>query len=124
MSLDMSTAEKVNGYPKLAREIELRPEFAIFRRFGGLNAMNLLYLQAELALLEESLQEQQKADSESGHSRKTKYARSWYQLSSSEEDGDTKQLVLVYKIRETLKQYSTYLQRESVQALYVSFNRG
>jgi hypothetical protein len=42
----------VNGYPKLARHMGASPEIAIFRRFGALNAQNLLYLQAELVHLE------------------------------------------------------------------------
>ncbi|CAI6333416.1 unnamed protein product [Periconia digitata] len=94
---------------RFARQIELRPECAIFRRFGSLNALNLLYLQAELVLLEESLHEQQKTDSESTHPRRIKYARNWYQLEHSEEHGDKRQLELVHKIRDTLKQYNDAL---------------
>ena len=99
-------ADRVKGYPKLAGQIELRPETAIFRRFGALNAENLLYFQAELVLLEEELREQQLADSLSNHPRRSKYALSWYQLSTSEEDGDAQQLRLVFRIRETLRLYS------------------
>ncbi|KAJ4294547.1 hypothetical protein N0V90_008238 [Kalmusia sp. IMI 367209] len=109
MASNKPLARKVRGYPKFAGQIELRPEFAIFRRFGALNAENLLYLQAELVLLERSLGEQQKADSESSHQRKSKYALNWYQLSNSEEHGDTKQLDLVLKIRKTLKEYNDAL---------------
>jgi hypothetical protein len=99
-------ADKVKGYPKLAGQIELRPETAIFRRFGALNAENLLYFQAELVWLEMELKKQQAEDSLSGHPRKSKYALSWYQLSTSEDDGDVRQLSLVLKIRETLRLYS------------------
>ena len=60
MAADIPLAEKVRGYPKLAGQMGLRPEVAIFRRFGALNAENLLYFQAELALLERDLQEQQR----------------------------------------------------------------
>jgi hypothetical protein len=104
-------ADRVKGYPKLAGQIELRPETAIFRRFGALNAENLLYFQAELVLLEEELREQQLADSLSNHPRRSKYALSWYQLSTSEEDGDAQQLRLVFRIRETLRLYSMSLSR-------------
>jgi len=86
--------------------MELRPELAIFRRFGALNAENILYFQAELVSLEQSLRKQQKADSESGHERRSKYALNWYQLSSSGDHGDTTQLDLVLRIRQTLKDYS------------------
>ncbi|KAF1967562.1 hypothetical protein BU23DRAFT_542456 [Bimuria novae-zelandiae CBS 107.79] len=101
--------KKVRGYPQFASKIELRPEFAIFRRFGGLNAENLLYLQAELSMLEEDLQLQQKIDSESNHERRSKYALNWYQLSRSRSHGDTTQLDLVFRIRDTLKQYNDAL---------------
>ncbi|KAF2441486.1 hypothetical protein P171DRAFT_497717 [Karstenula rhodostoma CBS 690.94] len=99
-------AKKVRGYPKLAGQIGLRPELAIFRRFGALSSENLLYLQAELVLLERKLEEQQKVDNESDHERKTKYALNWYQLKHSAEHGDTVQLDLVLRIRKVLKQYS------------------
>jgi hypothetical protein len=99
-------ANKVRGYPKLAGQIGLRPELSIFRRFGALNAENLLYLQAELVLLEKALDEQQHIDDASNNLRRSKYALNWYQLKNSERNGNTEQLELVYRIRETLKQYS------------------
>lgn len=34
----------VRGYPKLVAEMAKTPEHAIFRRFGALNAHNLLYM--------------------------------------------------------------------------------
>jgi hypothetical protein len=40
-----------NGYTKLAIQMGQYSEMAIFRRFGALNAQNLLYLQAELVQL-------------------------------------------------------------------------
>jgi len=112
MAADIPLAEKVRGYPKLAGQMGLRPEVAIFRRFGALNAENLLYFQAELALLERDLQEQQREDSRSKHPRKCRYALSWYELSTSEHNGDQRQLQLVYRIRQTLKQYSRFAPRE------------
>ncbi|KAL1600692.1 hypothetical protein SLS60_007080 [Paraconiothyrium brasiliense] len=102
-----ASSEKAQGYPMLAAQIEQRPEMAIFRRFGGLNAENLLYLQAELVLLEEELQKQQLEDCNSNIEPKTKYARNWYHLRNSRSNGDSRQLDLVHTIRETLWQYST-----------------
>jgi len=99
-------ANKVNGYPKFAGQIEIQPELAIFRRFGYLNALNLLYFQAELTSLEEDLQRQQLEDNNSGHPRISRYAWSWYELSTSGNNGDQTQLELIYKLRETLRQYS------------------
>lgn len=108
MALTDPLAIRVNGYPKVAGQIELLPETAIFRRFGGLNAQNLLYYQAELAGLEEELHRQQLQDSCSGHSGKANYAFSWYHLSRSDGDNEKRQLQLVYRIRETLRLYSRY----------------
>jgi uncharacterized protein YukE len=41
------------GYPKLAQLFERHPSTAIFRRFGFLNMMSLLRMQAKLMALEE-----------------------------------------------------------------------
>ena len=96
----------VTGYPKLAAKIAVQPEAAIYRRFGALNAQNLLYFQGELMDLEERLAEQQVLDNNARKGRKSEYAKNWYCLQDSEVDGDTEQLDLVLKIRETLKEYS------------------
>lgn len=111
MTPHISLRNKVTGYPKLAAQIGLRPELAMFRRFGALNAENLLYYQAELVDLEKSLQKCQEADRASGVGRKPSYSVNWYWLRESEAglDGDTKQLNLVLRIRETLRLYSKIL---------------
>lgn len=82
------------------------PETAIFRRFGTLNAQNLLYLQAELVSMEERLRKLQRVDATSSVGKKSKYARNWFYLSQSRKDGDEKQWRLVRRIRQTLKEYS------------------
>ncbi|KAF2193865.1 hypothetical protein K469DRAFT_709321 [Zopfia rhizophila CBS 207.26] len=101
--------DRIMGYPKLAAQIEIRPETAMFRRFGALNAENLLYYQAELVQLEKLLRECQLADSLSSKGRKSKYALNWYWLRESRADGDTRQLDLVLRIRETLRLYNEAL---------------
>jgi hypothetical protein len=98
--------EIVVGYPKLAAKMELQPELAIYRRFGALNAHNLLYYQAELVDLEQQLKKQQVQDDNNPHGKKNMYGRTWYRLQDSEEDGDTEQLDLVLKIRKLLHEYS------------------
>jgi hypothetical protein len=106
----MSLADRVRGitigYPKLAAVTELQPEVAIYRRFGALNALNVLYLQAELEDLEEKLRAQQAKDDSDPMGKKSLYAKTWFRLKDSAFDGDTEQLHLVMKIRETLKEYS------------------
>lgn len=99
-------AHVVVGYPKLAAKFESLPESAIFRRFGALNAQNLLYYQAELTYLEGKLQAQQHRDSNFGSKSERKYAVDWYWLEGARRNGDASQLELVLKIRALLKEYS------------------
>jgi hypothetical protein len=109
--------KRLKGYPTLAGEIEMRPEMAMFRRFGALNAENILYLQAELISLEGELRKQQSDDNASGHENKVKYAVNWLHLRHSRRNGDTKQLDLILKIRESLSQYSTHSTAQKKQSV-------
>lgn len=105
------------GYPRLASLMGAHPETAIFRRFGQLNVLNLLYLQAELTNLENSLHEAIKADSESKNFERSIYSRDWQTLQESVTvegqkcGGDPTQWNLVLQIRDKLNEYSkaTYL---------------
>ena len=96
----------VNGYPKLAYHMGTSPEVTIFRRFGALNAKNLLYLQAELVHLEKKLCELEERDNQSGEGMKSQYARDWFWLSRSENDGNNEQWQTVLDIRKKLGEYS------------------
>jgi hypothetical protein len=97
------------GYIKLASLMGAHPEVAIFRRFGTLNAQNLLYLQAELISLDLKLKRCAKADAESGHPDRTIYDRDWQSLHESLQapDGNPEQWQTILSIRKTLKEYST-----------------
>ncbi|KAI9694216.1 MAG: hypothetical protein M1822_003488 [Bathelium mastoideum] len=53
------------GYPRLAKRMGLLPKIAIFRRFGFLNQLNILYMQAELQYLEKKLKKVQIGDNAS-----------------------------------------------------------
>ena len=87
----------------------IQPEMAIFRTFGELNIRNLLYLQAAICDLEKKLQEQEIKDYQTKEGgSKSSYTLDWYYLRHSYRDGDTKQLDLVLKIRQKLKEYSKY----------------
>ena len=99
-------AEVVIGYPRLATTIEAQPENSIYRRFGALNAQNLLYLQAELQWLEIELREQQVLDNQDTQGNGHKYATNWYWLKESEGTSNENQFRLVLKIRAVLKEYS------------------
>ena len=85
------------------------PEVAVIRRFGSLNARNILYLQAELMALEPKLNECVKADANSGHQDRQIYDRDWQTLSESlqpENGGNPEQWKTMLSIRALLKEYS------------------
>ncbi|KAL1643913.1 hypothetical protein SLS58_004588 [Diplodia intermedia] len=106
------------GYPKFAELMSAIPETAVFRRFGALNALNLLYLQAELIHIEQDLREVQLSDHRSQEGDKSLYAKNWFFLSVSEKDGDEEQIKLVERAREKLDKYNAALiQQKEILAM-------
>lgn len=107
---DSNTIElgKMGGYTTLASMMGAHPEVAVFRRFGSLNAQNILYLQAELTSLELKLKKIVETNFASGHQDRTIYDRDWQTLSDSAQaaDGNPEQWLTILKIREKLKEYS------------------
>ncbi|KAI4920753.1 uncharacterized protein J4E92_008397 [Alternaria infectoria] len=103
----------VKGYPKLAAQMEILPELAVFRRFGALNAQNLLYMQAELTYLENKLRERQLADHMDPSGKRVAFALNWFWLRESANTGTGEQLELVMKIRKTLKEYNDALTQQA-----------
>jgi hypothetical protein len=93
------------GYPKLAGHMGLIPETMMFRRFGALNARNLLYYQSELVHIEQSLEELEHIDSKSKIGQKASYALDhfWINIADPIRDGDNRQKLLVERMRELLK---------------------
>jgi len=98
--------ELVTGYPKLAGHMEIEPEATIFRRFGGLNARNLLYMQSDLCSLEKKLIKREQEDNRSRDSKSKDYALDWYWLSQSRIEEDREQIDLVLEMRRLLKEFS------------------
>lgn len=86
------------------------PEAAVFRRFGVLNAQNLLYLQAELVSMEERLRKLQAKDNPRPESS-LKYTMNWFRLCNSENQGEgiDEGYGLVKEIRAKLREYSMFL---------------
>ena len=106
---DHPLGELIAGYPKLAGQMGLLPEAAIFRTFSALNARNLLYLQAELTTLEKELILCEKQDSKDVAK---KYAIDWFWLEQSKfEPESAKQHDLVLQMRMKLKEYSVFSSR-------------
>lgn len=101
------------GYPKMGLLMGKCPEYAIFRRFGALNAENLLYLQAELKVLEAKLRIYQEADRNSEHEDRKIYSLDWETLENSGNNATTSsgneqnQWNTILAIRGKLKEYST-----------------
>jgi hypothetical protein len=100
----------MEGYAKMAFLMGEFPEVAIFRRFGALNAQNLLYLQAELKELETSLRKYALEDQNSGHPERIYYSKDWFTLKEScdatYEGADGNQWSTMLSIRAKLKEYS------------------
>jgi hypothetical protein len=98
----------MEGYAKIASLMGRYPEVAIIRRFGALNAQNILYLQAELTILETRLRELSIENEASLQPDKRAYSRDWdtLRLSASTNAGDGRQWETMIQIRGLLKQYS------------------
>jgi hypothetical protein len=94
------------GYAKIASTMSHHSELAIFRRFSKLNLQNLLYLQAELTLLEKDLDELVERDKTNPN--RGFYTKDWWSLAESSDDEEgQEQWDKVLQIREKLKEYST-----------------
>jgi hypothetical protein len=118
-SREMSPA----GYAEMSGLMGKSPEFAIFRRFGALNAQNLLYLQAELTGLEKKLKEHELDDQCSDTGFRSVYSRDWETLASSCDlhsgaENDPKQWQTFMAIRAKLKEYSMAFETLSPELLY------
>lgn len=108
--------EYLPGFADFSHFIASDYSLSIYRKFATLGARNLLYLQAELQLLERRLHDLDEGDQliielsdvaeekqkvESG-------ARSWEDLEQQAEDGDQQQaekLNIIYKIRKLMQEY-------------------
>lgn len=101
----------MNGYHDLASVMGRYFELGIFRRFGTLSTLNLLYLQAELTDLEEELKVLAQSDIERGNDgdlRRSFFAQDWRKLSKPLCNGDEKQWEKMLQIREKLKEYCKF----------------
>jgi hypothetical protein len=99
----------LQAYPKLARMMSLSSETAIFRRFGELNLINLLRLQAELHDLEHQLQEIREEDYRSKDPVRQGYVCDFRLMKDWVEQGDSLQYDLLISISKKLEEYSNPL---------------
>ena len=96
------------GYPRLSERMGVRTETMIFRKFSALNSRMLLYMQAELALLEKRLHAAERRDNVDPVGWRSKYATNFFWLLKSAEDSPGTQLALVQQIQKKLQAYSIY----------------
>ena len=97
----------MEGYEKLAQLMgnsHTDGHFLIFQKFEHMSAQNLLYLQAEIVNLQETLAGLAKEDAESEDPERQLFARDWWALSSAEDSG---QWEIFLQLRSKLKEYCT-----------------
>lgn len=94
-----------DGYGKVAELMSAHDEFAVLRRFRHLNIKNLLYIQAEIAHLEEELRELAGRDSADPELRF--HGRDWWSLANGGDKGSSQEhWRKVLQLRERLGLYN------------------
>jgi hypothetical protein len=96
----------MGNYIELIKLMTRHPEVLIFRTYSTLRTQNILYLQAELAHLEDELKDIQEADRFCNDPERSQYHVSWEKLTTPTPSGqDSLQWALVKTIREKLAEY-------------------
>ncbi|PMD33863.1 hypothetical protein L207DRAFT_498390 [Hyaloscypha variabilis F] len=103
-------SETIEGYPQIAQFMSEHKELGILRRFGELNMLTLLHLQAELMHLEEAYSRLSEADEKS--SSRAYRSRDWWSLTQLDCNGNREQWDLLLQIRETLDKYNRQLRQQ------------
>jgi hypothetical protein len=117
--------EYLPGYVDFSHFIASDNSLSIYRKFAVLGARNLLYLEAEIQLMEFQLKardgEDKKIMEESADEaekvRTENSMRSWEDLKLQAMDGDSKQagkLRMIYKLRRLMKEYGTLNRRNEI----------
>jgi hypothetical protein len=96
------------GYPSLAALMGRSSGMAVFRQFSNLNLLNLLYLQAEIAALEDELKVLVQDDRDSQEPDRSRYHLNAKALKNSVQTGDDLQWRKLLEIRGKLTEYSKY----------------
>ena len=116
------------GYLRLAEMMGSFPDIAIFRRFGGLSALNLLYYQAELVYLERELVYLSQKDAHSSDGDRRKYQRDWWLLHQATQaqecvESRNNQYKKFLQIRELLERYRMVLSQGPLELLLTALSR-
>ena len=105
MADPINDARHYVGYSKLADLMSRNPDSAIFRRFGLLNVMHLLRLQAELQDLEQQLKEVWEEDRTADNVRKL-FGKDFRTMRHYQEESPIQHDILA-EIGGKLREYST-----------------
>lgn len=90
----------MTGYHRIAEFMSAHGDVAIIRRFGKLNMLNLLYMQADLTRLEDQLSQI------ANQNPNITAAKDWVTLCESAQDQDQLQHRLTLEMREKLGRFS------------------
>jgi hypothetical protein len=101
-----TSAQILEGYPKLATLMGTYSEAAIFRRFSDLNMWCLLSLQAEILELQVELRDIWHEDSTSTDPRDKQLCNYFHQLRNSNGSKNDAQFRMMKKLRKKLWEYS------------------
>ncbi|QYT03245.1 hypothetical protein H0G86_010215 [Trichoderma simmonsii] len=113
-----SRYQRKNGFAQVARWVALDPdkETSIYRKFDALAARNLLYLQSELLVLENKLEQIDINDAKSDDMDLGDAIMTWETLEQQFNNGNEKARVrmdLIIKIRARIKEYHEALLLQS-----------
>ena len=100
----------MGNYQKLSKFMGTWPEMNVFRRFGTLQAQNLLFLQAELSHLEDQLEDiraERRENEEFSEKEKLDLSQDWRALADSNQTSEEYETVV--SIREKLQEYNAAL---------------
>ncbi|KAI4666409.1 uncharacterized protein J4E79_002447 [Alternaria viburni] len=97
--------KRPSGYPRFSERIAVKPETGIYRRFDALNARRILFLQAELCVLELAIREVEARDNADKTGKKSQYATDYYRMLKAPVNQQREQLELVTKMNGKLDQY-------------------
>ncbi|KAJ4301275.1 hypothetical protein N0V90_003366 [Kalmusia sp. IMI 367209] len=101
-----SRTKDPDGYYSIARFFDEESGIPVVRKFGILNAQNILYMQAELVQLEAELACIVHEDAESGDAERENYRYSARALQKSMEGIESFQWEKILEIRQKLKEYN------------------
>jgi hypothetical protein len=105
-ALDRAWHNHPIGYPRLAERVALKPATGIYRRFDALNSRHILYLQAELCILEKELHGLEHQDRKNPNGTRSKFAIDYQRMLETPVDEDQRQLELIGTMHKKLDLYS------------------